>query len=155
MAATTNNSQYGFLDQLGAMLGMGDNGMSSPLSTGMTVPTTPNTSANWTPPAVTGSNVAGAGSNLGAGTGLGFNVGTGGIAIQGLSSLADIWSAMQQQKLAKEQFGFQKEVTNTNLNNSIKSYNTALEDRFGSRGVAEGRSDEYTRDKIAQNRLSR
>lgn len=150
MAATTNQ-QYGMLDQLGALIGMGDPGTGSPLSTGMTVPTALNTSANWTPPAVTG----GAASNLGAGTGLGFNVGTGGLALQGLSSLAGIWSSMQQQKLAKEQFGFQKDVTNTNLNNSIKSYNTALEDRFGSRGVAEGRSEEYTRDKIAQNRLSR
>lgn len=153
MAATANNSQYGFLDQLGAMIGMGDNGFRGDLSNGMTMPTALNTSSNWSPPGVSGANVAGG--NMGAGTGLGFNVGTGGIALQGLSSLAGIWSAMQQQKLAKEQFGFQKEVTNTNLNNSIKSYNTALEDRFGSRGVAEGRSDEYTRDKIAQNRLSR
>lgn len=151
MAATANNSQYGFLDQLGAMIGMGDNGMNGQY---MTVPTALNTSEGWTPPAAAGSGVNAA-ANTGAGTGLGFNVGTGGIALQGLSSLAGIWSAMQQQKLAKEQFGFQKEVTNTNLNNSIKSYNTALEDRFGSRGVAEGRSEEYTRDKIAQNRLSR
>lgn len=153
MAATTNQ-QYGILDQFAAMLGMGDNGFRGDLSTGMTVPTALNTSANWTPPAVTGGAASKTG-DLGAGTGLGMNVGTGGLALQGLSSLAGIWSAMQQQKLAKEQFGFQKEVTNTNLNNSIKSYNTALEDRFGSRGVAEGRSDEYTRDKIAQNRLSR
>lgn len=143
-----NNQQYSVLDQLGALLGLGDSGTNGQYST---VPTALNTGSNWSPPTAAGASAPASG----LGTGLGFNVGTGSLALQGLGSLAGIWGAMEQNKLAKDQFKFTKDVTNTNLNNQIKSYNTSLEDRLNSRGVAEGRSDDYTRDKINQNRLSR
>ena len=151
--STPTTGQYSFLDQLGALLGMGDNGTSG---NGMTVPTALNTSSNWTPPgAGTAATGVGAGASNGLGTGIGFNVGTGQLALSGLGSLAGIWGANQQNKLAKEQFSLQKDLANTNLNNQIKSYNTTLEDRMNSRGVAEGRSADYTADEIARRRLSR
>lgn len=146
----TTTGQYSFLDQLGALLGMGDDGTSGQ----MTLPTAYNTSNQWTPPGATGIGAA-AGASKGLGTGLGFNVGTGQLALSGLGSLAGIWGANQQNKLAKDQFQFQKDVTNTNLNNQIKSYNTTLEDRLSSRGAMEGRSAEYTADEIARRRLTR
>jgi hypothetical protein len=75
--------------------------------------------------------------------------------LRGLESLAGLYMGMKQLGLAKKQFKFTKEVTNTNLNNSIKSYNTALSDRARARGFTEGQSqsqiDSYTRD----NSLSR
>lgn len=144
MAATTNTQQFNPLEQLASLLGMGDQGISG---SSMTVPTAYNTGDNWAPGAA--QNAAGASS------GLGMNLGTGSLALQGLGSLAGLWGSLQSNKLAKEQFKFQKDFANTNLNNQIKSYNTALSDRLSSRGVAEGRTDEYTQDKINQNRLSR
>lgn len=150
-----NVQQYnpaGALDQLGSFLGMGgmDTGYRGDLSTGMTVPTTMNTSGSWQPPA----GLVG-GQSSGLGTGFGMNIGTGQLALSGLSALAGLWGSMQQNKLAKEQFGLQKDLANTNLNNQIKSYNTALEDRMTARGATEGRSAEYTADEIARRRLSR
>ena len=46
-------------------------------------------------------------------------------------------------------------MTNTNLNNSIQSYNTSLEDRARARGVMEGQSDEQVQSYIDKNKLSR
>lgn len=148
--------QPSWLDQLGSYLGMGDDGSRGDMSTGMTVPTAYNTSSNWTPPAVAGAgNTPGGAGGSGLGAGIGFNVGTGQLALGGLSALAGIWGSMNQNKLAKDQFKFQKDVTNTNLNNQIKSYNTALEDRMNARGAVEGRSADFTADEIARRRLSR
>lgn len=78
-----------------------------------------------------------------------------GIGLRGLETLAGLYMGLKQLSLAKKQFKFTKEVTNTNLNNSIKSYNTALADRARSRGFTEGQSqgqiDQYTN----SNKLSR
>lgn len=147
--ASNPNLQMNPLEQALSFFGIGDSGVQGSMSTGSTVPTGFNTSPNWAPPGVE--------SNVGNGmnTGLGANLGTGQLALSGLASLAGLWGSLQNNKLAKEQFKFQKDFANTNLNNQIKSYNTALSDRLSSRGVAEGRTDEYTQDKINQNRLSR
>jgi hypothetical protein len=63
---------------------------------------------------------------------LGWNVGTGQLALGGLQSLYNAWQASE---LAKRTFAFNKEIANTNLNNQIRSYNTQLEDRAGSRAA--------------------
>ena len=87
--------------------------------------------------------------------GLGKNMGTLNLALGGLQTLGGLWGAYQAQKLAKAQFNYTKDVTETNLANNIKSFNTALEDRARSRAVVEGQSQQQTDDYIARNRLSR
>lgn len=88
-------------------------------------------------------------------TGLGFNVGTGQLALAGLGSLANIFGGLKAGKLAEDQFKFTKAVTNTNLNNQLQSYNTALSDRARARGVAEGQSTAEVQAYIDKNRLTR
>lgn len=86
---------------------------------------------------------------------LGFNAPSLQMGLQGLNTLGNLWGALQSTKLAREQLNFTRNVTNTNLNNSIKSYNTALEDRARSRGFTQGQSDTDINNYIAANRLSR
>lgn len=114
--------------------------------TGMTYPTPENTGpvANYNP-----------GAGAGADSGFGMNLGTAGAALGGLNALSGFLQGNKTLKLAKDQFKFQKELGNTNLNNSIKSYNTALEDRLTSRGAMQGDSAETTQERIGRNRLSR
>ena len=50
-----------------------------------------------------------------------------------IGNLSNIWSGIQQNRLARDNFNFQKGVMNTNLANQISSYNTALEDRVAGR----------------------
>ena len=90
----------------------------------------------------------------GAGTGLGFNIGTGQLALGGLSSLANLWGANKQMKLAEDQFDFTKKIATTNLNNQVKSYNTALDDRIRSRAAMEGSSSAEAEAYLNKNRLS-
>lgn len=61
--------------------------------------------------------------------------------IGSIESIGKLWNAFQMSKLAKDQFNFTRDITNTNLANQIQSYNTALEDRARSRAVAEGQTD--------------
>ena len=56
---------------------------------------------------------------------------------QGLGALSGMYFGSRQLGLAREQLGFQKEAFNTNMRNSIQSYNTSLEDRI------RGRSSDY------------
>lgn len=86
----------------------------------------------------------------------GMNMPTLKLGLQGLSSLAGIWAANKGLKQAKEQFEFEKGVTNTNLNNSIKSYNTALDDRINARAAQQGNmSQAQVADYKRLNQLSR
>lgn len=87
------------------------------------------------------------------GSGLGFNSGTLGLAIGGLQTIGSLWQAWQANKLAKEQFEFQKDFANTNLANQIQSYNTTLEDRGRSRAFTEGQSPEEAQAYIDENSL--
>lgn len=84
------------------------------------------------------------------------NIGAG---IQGLASLAssfgNLYMGNKALKFAKDQFNFQKDLANTNLNNSIKSYNTKLGDIANTRSVMEtgstGKYDNWYND----NKLTR
>ena len=73
--------------------------------------------------------------------GLGANLDTARLGIGALTSIANIWNASQQNKLAKASFNHQKGILDTNLANQIKSYNLSIDDKFRSRAVVEGRSD--------------
>lgn len=89
-------------------------------------------------------------------TGLGANMGTAQLALGGLNTLGNLWGAFQAQNLARKQFDFTKETTNANLNNQIKSYNTALNDRIESRAVTQGNiTPEQVADYKARNQMSR
>lgn len=115
---------------------------------------------NYTPGAAIGMN-AGIGLNTptsflsGSANQLGMNVPTFQLGLGALGSLANIYSGFQANKLAKDQLNFTKSVTNTNLNNQIKSYNTALEDRARSRATAENRDQSSADAYIAANKLTR
>ncbi len=91
----------------------------------------------------------------GMGSGFGFNMDTGKLVLGGLGTIANIWNAFQAQKLAKEQFKFQKDITETNLANQIKSYNTTLADRGRSRAFTEGQSAETAAAYVRDNSLTR
>lgn len=86
---------------------------------------------------------------------LGANLPTAQLAIGGLQTLGSLWGAMNAQSLAKKQFNFTRDVTNTNLDNSIQSYNTALGDRANARAKTQGDSTAERDAYIAANRLTR
>ena len=77
------------------------------------------------------------------------------LGLKGLQTIAAIWNANKQFKLANKQFNMQKDFANANLNNTIQSYNTRLADRARSRGFVEGQSQQEIDDYINKNRLSR
>lgn len=111
----------------------------------------PNANGVMAPPAVNGAGTVGGAGNL-ASTGLGMNLGTGQLVLGGIQAIGNLWAAWEAQKLAKEQFGFQKDITNTNLANSIQSYNTTLSDRIGARSFMEGRPEGYAQQYIEENK---
>lgn len=93
--------------------------------------------------------------NAGANNGLGFNLGTGQLALGGLSALTGLMQGNKAMGLARDQFDFTKNLANTNLTNQVQSYNTSLADRLNARGVAQGQSAADIQAAIDANRLSR
>ena len=77
------------------------------------------------------------------------------MGFSGIGTLGNLWGAWQSNRLARDQLNFTKDVTNTNLNNQIQSYNTALEDRARARGAMEGQTTAETQAYIDKNRLNR
>jgi hypothetical protein len=73
----------------------------------------------------------------------------------GIQSLGNLWAAFQSAKLAKKQFKFTKDITNTNLRNQIQSYNTALTDRITSRAHTQGMSQDEARSYLNTHSLRR
>ena len=92
-------------------------------------------------------------------TPLGMNLGTGQLVLGGIGTIGNLWSAWQAQKLAKEQFNYQKGITETNLANQIQSYNTELSDRMNARGFVQGDSqstiDQYIEENSLRDRRNR
>lgn len=93
--------------------------------------------------------------NQGFAASMGGPLGVASLGLSALSSLGSLWMGLKAQKLAKKQFKFTKDVTNTNLANQIQSYNTALADRARSRGVMEGQSQGQVDNYITTNSLNR
>ncbi len=89
----------------------------------------------------------------GGGNGFGLNFDTAKLALSGLGTIGNLWAAFQAQKLAKKQFNFTKDITERNLANQTKSYNTTLEDRARSRASVEDQSMSQQMDYINKNRL--
>lgn len=86
---------------------------------------------------------------------LGWNADTMKMGLGGLQALGSLYASLSALGLAKDQFNFTKDATNTNLNNSIKSYNTSLEDRATSRAVQNGTSAADLAAYLEKNRLTR
>lgn len=103
-----------------------------------------NTDSLTTSPGFTMADFGGANgpANSGFGANLGWNVGTGQLAMAGMAGLSNLWSGFQSQKLAKDQFDFTKRTTAMNIEGQRKSYNNQLEDKYRTRGIAEGRQAE-------------
>lgn len=101
--------------------------------------------------------IGGKGGNAGYGTGLGWNTETLNMGVNALAAVGGLYNAFQSNKLAKDQFAFTKEVTNTNLNNQIKTYNTTLEGRALARGRLNGEADPsaYAAAYTGKNKISR
>lgn len=72
-----------------------------------------------------------------------------------VGSFGGLWNAFQSQKLARETFNFEKQAYNTNLNNTLKSYNTALEDRAYSRATQNNADRSTAQQYVDQNRMTR
>ncbi|RWB40471.1 MAG: hypothetical protein EOQ44_25370 [Mesorhizobium sp.] len=92
--------------------------------------------------------VGGAGSS-----GFGFNIPTVNLLLGGLQTIGGLYNAYEANKLAKQQFAFQKDFALKNLANSIKSYNTNLEDKITSRYFTQGQGQDEANSYIASHRL--
>lgn len=66
---------------------------------------------------------------------IGFNLPTAWTALQGLSTVGNLWGAYQGNKMARKQLALSTDAYNTNLTNQIKSYNTQLEDKIRGRSA--------------------
>lgn len=88
-------------------------------------------------------------------TPIGFNLDTLRLGLGGLQTIGNLWNSFQANQLAKEQFDFTKGITNTNLANSIQSYNTAMTDKIGARAFTEGRPEGYVESYLAENKLAK
>lgn len=101
--------------------------------------------------------IGGKSGNAGSGTDFGWNLGTMKVGVDALAAIGGLYNAFQSNKLAKDQFAFTKEVTNTNLNNQIKTYNSTLEDRALARGRLNGEADPsaYAAAYTDKNKISR
>lgn len=89
------------------------------------------------------------------GAGFGLNTGTGRGVLGALGTAGNLWQSWNANQLAQKTFNFQRNLANTNLTNSIRAYNTQLEDRARSRAVVEGQTDQQRQDYIDRNRLTR
>ncbi len=85
-------------------------------------------------------------------SGEGF-VGNLGMAFGGVQALGNLWNAYNQNKMAKQQFNFQKDAYRTSLADNRQTYNSALEDRIRSRYNTEGRSSNEADTYLQKNRL--
>lgn len=88
----------------------------------------------------------------------GWNAPTMQLGLNGLNTLNSLWGAYQANeanKLAKDQFNFAKEIGNVNLNNQIKSYNTALGDRARTRAQFSAADDGNGQAYFDQNKMTR
>lgn len=85
----------------------------------------------------------------------GWNMPSYKLGIQGVMGLGNLWAAFQGLNQAKREFEFNKRITEKNLANSTKSYNTALEDRIRARQSASGNmTDSDVKRYMALNQLS-
>ena len=69
---------------------------------------------------------------------IGVNVSTAKLGLEGLGSVLGGITALGGLNQAKRQFEFDKNITRTNMNNSVQEYNTTLNDRANARAAMAG-----------------
>ena len=69
---------------------------------------------------------------------IGVNVSTAKLGLEGLGSVLGGITALGGLNQAKRQFEFDKNITRTNINNSVQAYNTTLNDRANARAAMAG-----------------
>jgi len=139
-----NSGSPGIMNQMGGMFGLNSNPSMGPNG---------RDDVGFMP--IGSMSPTGGSSWFGPNSGLGMNLGTAQLGLSGLGALGSLWGGLQAQGLAKKQFDFTRNTTNTNLANQIKSYNTALTDRALARGKVAGSSDSEVQDYITRNSMSR
>jgi hypothetical protein len=87
--------------------------------------------------------------------GFGMNMDTFKLGANMLQTGAGLYTGLQALGLANKQYKLSREMANANLNNSIQSYNTSLEDRVRARHGVEGKSQGETESYIASNKMAR
>lgn len=83
----------------------------------------------------------------------GFNMGSVATISDTIASFGQLWSGLQQNKLAKDSLNFRKKAYDTNLSNQISSYNLALEDRMTARYHQNNRPQSEADAKINEHKL--
>jgi hypothetical protein len=95
---------------------------------------------------------------LGAGAsppGFGMNLPTLQLGMNALQTGAGLYTGLQALGLANKQYKLSREMANANLNNSISSYNTSLEDRARARYGVEGKSQDAATAYIDSHKMTR
>ena len=69
---------------------------------------------------------------------IGVSVSTAKLGLEGLGSVLGGITALGGLNQAKRQFEFDKNITRTNMNNSVQEYNTTLNDRANARAAMAG-----------------
>lgn len=142
--------QFGMGGGPGFDLGMGGPGgnvIGAPTMSGVSPVMSPSSIGGAAAPSIMGA-------KTGATTG-GFGLPQAQLAMSGLQTLGNLWGAFQAAKMAKRQFNFTRDTTETNMANQIRSYNTQLEDRSRSRALVEGQTPEQAQAYIDRNKAVR
>lgn len=84
-----------------------------------------------------------------------FNFGALGDVAKGIGAFGSLYMGFQANDQAADALSFQKKAYKTNLDNSISSYNLALEDRIRSRTAQQGGSQEEADAYINKHKLGR
>lgn len=87
--------------------------------------------------------------------GFGMNLPTAQLGIGALQTGVGLYTGLQALGLANKQYKLSREMANANLNNSISSYNTSLEDRVRARYGVEGKSQDQASSYIDSHKMTR
>lgn len=78
-----------------------------------------------------------------------------GNVMQGVGSLANIYMGLSNMRDQKKNNALQREVLNTNLNNSITDYNRRLEERIRGLASYNGKGEDYIQSELARHSARR
>jgi hypothetical protein len=86
-------------------------------------------------------------------TGFGANIGTGQLALGGLQTLGNLWTAWNANQLAQKSFDFNKTLASDNYTNQSTSYNTNLNDIASARAKMENQTPGQEQAYVSANQL--